>query len=110
MLDPTYGWSYVNRPWILPALRQTYVAWHASQMQNDFPGVGDFALKRLYELAPDQARPLILEEIRAGEHGIRYDALAILTDASLPCRTAAPVVDAAADRECGQVGAGRASA
>jgi hypothetical protein len=84
MLNPTFGWSDVNRPWILPALRRIYNAWRASPMQNDFPGVGDFALRRLYELAPEEARPLMLEEIRTGEHGIRYDALAILPDASLP--------------------------
>jgi hypothetical protein len=100
LLDPTFGWAYVNRPWILPALRQTYLAWHASPMQNDFPGVGDFALRRLYELAPDEARPLILAEIRTGEHGIRYDALAILPDQSLPdldaplqARYASPTTD-----------------
>lgn len=84
LLDPTFGWSYVNRPWILPALRRTYLAWRAGPMQNDFPGVGDFALRRFDELAPGEARRLILEEIRTGEHGIRYDALAILPAASLP--------------------------
>jgi hypothetical protein len=84
MLDPAYGWTDVNRPWILPALRQTYLAWRGSPMQNDFPGVGDFALRRLYEMAPDEGRRLILDEIRTGEHAIRYDALAILPDPSAP--------------------------
>jgi hypothetical protein len=41
-------------------------------------------LTRLYELAPDEGRRLILEEIRTGAHAIRYDTLAALPDASLP--------------------------
>jgi hypothetical protein len=84
MLDPTFGWTYVNRLWILPALRQVYAAWHGSPLQNGFPGVGDFVLRRLYELAPDEGRRLVLEEIQTGDHAIRYDALAILPDPSLP--------------------------
>jgi hypothetical protein len=84
LLSTGFGWPYVNRPWILPALRQMYVAWHSSPLQNGFPGVGDFVLRRLYELVPDEGRRSILEEIRTGEHGITYDELAILPGAELP--------------------------
>jgi hypothetical protein len=83
LLESATTWRYLNRPWMLLALRQTYGAWRASPRQGGFPGVGDSALKRLYELAPDEGRRLILTEMRTGDHGIRYDALAVLPDAQL---------------------------
>jgi hypothetical protein len=71
----------LNGPWVLPALRRVYAEWHGNR--NGVPA-GDLALTRLYELAPEEGRRLILEEIRTSERGIGYDALAILPDASLP--------------------------
>ena len=84
LLGSDTGWAYVNHGWVRPVLRRLYADWHASGRQNDFPGLGDVVLKRLYELDSEEGRRLILDEIRSGAHGIRYEALAILTDATLP--------------------------
>jgi hypothetical protein len=78
-------WPYLNRPWILAPLRQVYAQSHGPLSPAGFTiGPGSRILKRLFELVPDEGRRLILEEIRTGEHGISYDALAILPDAELP--------------------------
>lgn len=76
-------WADLDRSWMLPALRQLYAAWRGSATQNDTSGLGDVALRRLYGMAPDEGRQLIVQEIQTGAHRIRYDALAILPDAQL---------------------------
>jgi hypothetical protein len=83
LLQSTRAWALLDRPWILPALRQVYAGAHCTGMGSCADASG-LALTRLYELAPDEGRSLILDEIRTGAHGIGYDALAILPDAALP--------------------------
>jgi hypothetical protein len=82
LLQSLTAWTYLNRPWILPALRQTYAQWSGNP-SGSMPAA-DVILTHLYELAPEEGRRLILEEIRGGERRIGYDALAILPDAALP--------------------------
>jgi hypothetical protein len=80
LLNYTATWSYLNRPWILPALRRVFANWNGGSPGSS---AGDLALTRLYELAPEEGRRLILEEIRTGDRQIGYDALAILPEAEL---------------------------
>ncbi len=80
LLRPEMEWTF-NGSWALPALRQIFARGNSNR--SGFSPADD-ALTHLYELAPDEGRRLILEEIKTGEHGIGYDALAILPDASLP--------------------------
>ncbi|MEO7191351.1 MAG: hypothetical protein ABI051_09875 [Vicinamibacterales bacterium] len=84
LLENDRTWQDLNRPWIVPALREAYAHWRGTANQNSFPGAGDLILKRLYERDPAAGRLLILEEIRTGAHQIRYDALAALPDPQLP--------------------------
>jgi hypothetical protein len=84
LLQSSATWSALDRPWILAALRSMYASSRGDVHQNSFPGLGDVVLRRLAEVAPDEGRRLILEEIRTGQHAIRYDALATLPDAALP--------------------------
>ena len=83
LLQSKTAWASLDRPWVLPALRQVYAQWHYTPMGSSWPA-GDLALTHLYELAPDEGRRLILEEIKTGDRGIAYDTLAILPDATLP--------------------------
>jgi hypothetical protein len=76
-----FNWRYLNRPWIAPALHTLYKRFHGDFR---FPGIGDVALKRLIDLEPEVARPIVLDEIATGEHGITFDSLAGLPDAELP--------------------------
>jgi hypothetical protein len=78
-------WPYLNRPWIVRPLRQVYAQSHGPLSPAGFTsGPGSSALKRLYEVVPEEGRRLILEEIRTGERGIGYDALAVLPEGVLP--------------------------
>lgn len=76
-----FNWPYLNRPWIAPGLHTLYKQFHGDFR---FPGVGDVALKRLMDLEPEVARPLVLDEIATGDHGITFDSLAGLPDTELP--------------------------
>jgi hypothetical protein len=83
LLQSTSAWALLNRTWILPVLRQVYAGAHCTATGGCW-AAGGLALTRLYELAPDEGRLLILDEIRTGAHGIGYETLAILPDAALP--------------------------
>lgn len=48
------------------------------------PSLADLALRRLYELAPEEGRPLILREIRNPRSGASLRTLGILPDRELP--------------------------
>jgi len=81
LLENAATWPLLNRAWIVPALRQIYDQWNGNQNRWS---TGDIALRRLYEVSPEEARRLILEEIRTGAKRIGYEALAILPEESLP--------------------------
>jgi hypothetical protein len=72
-------WALVNRPWILPALRRI-----VQSTAEDTWGARGLATRRLFEVAPDEGRRVILNEIRTGRSKIPTDALGILPEAALP--------------------------
>lgn len=75
-----YQWEMVASPAMLPALRRIYQS--PPKGDDRLPGL---ALRRLYELAPDEGRRLILEELRrAGGPKVSAQALAALPDETLP--------------------------
>jgi hypothetical protein len=66
-------------PAMLPILREVYATLRGPRADQ-----ADAALRRIYEIAPDEGRRLILEEIRSHRHHIPFSTLAMLPDASLP--------------------------
>ncbi|HEX8070539.1 MAG TPA: hypothetical protein VF546_11340 [Pyrinomonadaceae bacterium] len=74
-----YGWAQVAGPAMLPAVRRAYQ--HPPQSDQRVRGV---ALRRLYELAPEEGRQLILREIRRPAPGVGIEALGVLPDETLP--------------------------
>ncbi|HEX4566138.1 MAG TPA: hypothetical protein VH138_05875 [Vicinamibacterales bacterium] len=74
-----YQWHTVAGPAMLPALRQLVNA-----PATDQESVPDLALRRLAELAPDEARPLLLREIQSPRRGATLATLGVLSDAELP--------------------------
>jgi hypothetical protein len=74
-----YQWHTVTGPAMLPALRQLVNA-----PVTDQQSLPDLALRRLAQLAPDDARPLLLREIQAPRRGATIATLGMLSDAELP--------------------------
>jgi hypothetical protein len=74
-----YQWHAVKGPAMLPALRRL-----AAMPPAAAAGVRDLALRRLAQLAPDEARPLILQEIQKPQRGATLKTLGSLRDAELP--------------------------
>ena len=74
-----YQWRTVAGPAMLPALRAL-----AGAPPTDAPSAADLALRRLAQLAPDEARPLMLREIQTPRRGATLKTLGSLPDAELP--------------------------
>jgi len=74
-----YQWHTVAGPAMLPALRQLVNA-----PTSDQESLPDLALRRLAQLAPDDARPLLLREIQTPRRGATIATLGVLPDAELP--------------------------
>jgi hypothetical protein len=74
-----YQWHALAGPAMLPALRRLIAA-----APTDAPSAADLALRRLAQLAPDEARPLILREIQNPRRGATLKTLGSLRDAELP--------------------------
>lgn len=74
-----YQWRTVGGPAMLPALRRLVDA-----PRTDASSVPDRALRRLPQIAPDEARPLILREIQNPRPGATLKTLGSLRDAELP--------------------------
>jgi len=85
LLESPTAWPSLKRPWMGAALRQLYSKSYGHSSPGGLPdSPGDPALRRLYELAPDEGRRVMLEEIRTGEHGVSARTLAVLPDSELP--------------------------
>jgi hypothetical protein len=86
-----YQWKAIASPAMLPVLREVL---KYSYPKNDGPEVlfhvfnqqdlRGTALRRLYELSPEEGRPLILEEIRRPTPRVDGDVLRSLPDETLP--------------------------
>ena len=74
-----HQWPTVAGPEILPALRRL-----VDSPESAPASIPDLALRRLAQLAPDEARPLILREIRNPRRGATLKTLGSLPDRELP--------------------------
>jgi hypothetical protein len=74
-----YSWSRLAHPELVPVLRQLVA--NGPAVNQPF---GDIALRRLYQLAPDEGRSTILREIAAPRRGATLRTLGSLPDRELP--------------------------
>ncbi|HEX7721608.1 MAG TPA: hypothetical protein VF397_05580 [Pyrinomonadaceae bacterium] len=77
-----YQWNMISNPAMLPVLRQLYE--HPPDMREfpaPFPGL---AVLRIYQLAPDEGRQLILDEIKRPKLRVKIPILGLLPDKELP--------------------------
>ncbi len=74
-----YEWRRIRGPEMLPVLRTI-----VSNGATEPPALLDVALRRLYELAPDEGRALILQQIRNPSPGMSLKTLGALPDRELP--------------------------
>lgn len=74
-----FQWPPVASPAMVPVLRRL-----VESSPTASRSVPDLALRRLYELAPDEARPLILREIQNPRPGSTLKTLGRLPDLELP--------------------------
>lgn len=69
---------------MLPILRRIFSSDQANISPNEGAQLRNFALRRLYELAPDEGRKLILEELRRPNPSVNPVTLGLLPDETLP--------------------------
>lgn len=75
-------WQKISDPALLPVLRElSKRPPDMHEIPASFPGV---ALQRLYELAPEEGRQLILEEIQRPKPRVGIEILGLLPDKELP--------------------------
>jgi hypothetical protein len=74
-----FQWSTIASPGMVPVLRRI-----VESSPTASRSVADLALRRLYDLAPNEARPLILREIQNPRQGATLKTLGRLADAELP--------------------------
>lgn len=74
-----YRWRQIAAPDLLPVLRRIY-----RQPPKTDEAIRSAALRRIYELAPDEGRRLILAEIRHPHEEVGIDVLGLLPDETLP--------------------------
>lgn len=76
-----YRWDTLKSPGMRPVLRSLIE--NPPREQYD-PPIQNIAVRRLYELSPDEGRKIILSEIRRPTKNLAFSTLAMLPDASLP--------------------------
>lgn len=74
-----FQWSTIASAAMIPVLRTL-----VEHPPNGPPSIADLALRRLYDLAPSDARPLILREIQHPRPGATLKTLGRLPDPELP--------------------------
>jgi hypothetical protein len=74
-------WSTIGSPAMIPLLRDLYANPPSPRID---PPIEDIALRRLYNLAPDEARQILLAEIRHPTKNLQWSTLAMLPDRALP--------------------------
>jgi hypothetical protein len=78
-----YRWQDIGGPEWLPVLKSIVAGPPNPSRRIDYPN-RSVALRRVYQLSPDEGRPLILKEIASPKGDIGIDVLGILPDRELP--------------------------
>jgi hypothetical protein len=79
-----YRWKQLADPAMLPIVRRILSANPANISPNEGVELRNLAVRRLYELAPDEGRKLILEELRRPNPSVNAATLGLLPDETLP--------------------------
>jgi hypothetical protein len=79
-----HRWKQLADPAMLPILRRIFSANPSNISPNEGAQLRNLALRRLYELSPDEGRKLILEELRRPDPTVNPVTLGILSDETLP--------------------------
>lgn len=74
-------WEMIRSPALLPALREIYA--HQREPGRD-PALADFAVRRIYDLAPEEGRQIILAQLAQPYQWLSLETLELLPDRSLP--------------------------
>jgi hypothetical protein len=74
-------WDIMRTPSMLPALREIY---ERTQEPRPSPALEDLAVRRIYDLAPDEGRRIILSQLAQPNSRLTLETLQLLPDRSLP--------------------------
>ena len=74
-------WSFIRSAAMLPVLREIYA--HPREPRTD-PPLQDTAVRRIYDLAPDEGRRIILSQLARPDTHLTVATLRMLPDRSLP--------------------------
>src|SRR5262249_31492830 len=79
-----YRWRQLAGPAMLPVIRRILNDKPANDRSYESRELRGLALRRLYDLAPDEGRRLIIEELRRPSPGAGWPTLKLLPDETLP--------------------------
>jgi hypothetical protein len=79
-----YRWKQLAGPAMLPVIRRILNDKSADDQPYESRELRGLAIQRLYELAPDEGRRLIIDELRRPSPRVRLNALELLPDETLP--------------------------
>ena len=74
-----WSWRRLRFPAMAPVLRRLYLT-----PPEEYAKIRDLALRRLFELTPDQARPLMLSELQRSDLRVSMVTLGQLPDTAFP--------------------------
>jgi hypothetical protein len=79
-------WNIVGSPAMLPILREIYAPPRDAQagIIGEPWALRDIAVRRIYELAPEEGRRIILTQITRPDTSVSFSTLSMLPDRSLP--------------------------
>jgi len=77
------NWKQIASAAMLPILRVLYE--QSSEGNYEFGELNDLALRRLYELAPEEGRRLIIAEMRRPDSRVGLQSFSVLPMMALRC-------------------------
>jgi hypothetical protein len=79
-------WNIIGSPAMLPILREIYAPARDAQagIIGELWRLRDIAVKRIYELAPEEGRRIILTQMTRPDSSVSFSTLSMLPDRSLP--------------------------
>jgi HEAT repeat protein len=80
----SHRWKQLAGPAMLPVIRRILNDKPSDAQSYGSKDLRGMALRRLYELAPDEGRRLIIEELRRPSPGVGWTTLKLIPDETLP--------------------------